>query len=444
MQRARSPGGPAVIGAIGRRRPDNELAAGSRCRKRARWCAVRPLVVAAPGAAHFRRTVTAVALGVSLVQSAGAARAVAQDSVQTAPRHRRSTIYAIAGAVLGGVAGVLFSKAGGSPGHGGCGVPCFSIASAAAGGGIGYLIGRQSDRRYALRYRGGIGPLDIRTLTAPLGAAPTAIAVAAGDVAVAGSAGVQLFNSDSGLRLQAVRAGGLHRITHVALAPESGWLVAGSPSGLYLFPPGRGPGALAHEGDVSAVAAASTRAFVALPGELGVVPLSLAEDTLVSLRGTPVSSAVSDLQWDAARALLWAVTDRDLLAFRATGDSLVRVGGAALGGAGLRLALSGDTVAVALGTGGVRLFDAHDPAAPVPILSWTHARFAYDVALDGGRLFIAAGPEGVFVIELRARAPRALGVARGLGFVTALASDRGYTYILDRRTNSLRRILSRF
>jgi len=35
-------------------------------------------------------------------------------------------------------------------------------------------------------------------------------------------------------------------------------------------------------------------------------------------------------------------------------------------------------------------------------------------------------------------------VARGLGFATALASDRGYTYILDRRTNSLRRILSRF
>jgi len=388
--------------------------------------------------------VMTAALGVSLVQGAAASRAVAQDSVQTAPRHKRSTIYAIAGAVLGGLAGVLFSQAGGSSGHSGCGIPCFSWASAAAGGGVGYLIGRQSDRRYALRYRGGIGPLDIRSLAAPLAGAPTAIAVVAGDVAVAGNAGVQLFNSDSGLRVEALRASGLHGITHVALAPESRWLVVGSPSGLYLFPPARGPGALALEGDVSAVAAASTRAFVALPGELGVVPLSLAEDTLVSLRGTPLSSAASDLAWDPARALLWAVTDRDLLAFRATGDSLVRVGGAALAGAGLHLAISGDTVAVALGTGGVRLYDTHDPAAPVPILSWTHARFAYDVALDAGRLFIAAGPEGVFVIELRAGEPRALGVARGLGFATALASDRGYTYILDRRTNSLRRILSRF
>lgn len=444
MQHATSPDGRVVIGAIGRRRPDNELAAGRRCRKRARWCAARPVVVPAPRAWRFRRTVTAVALGISLVQGVVSSRAVAQDSVQAAPRHKRSSIYAIAGAVLGGLAGVLFSKAGGSSGHGGCGIPCFSIASAAAGGGIGYLIGRQSDRRYALQYRGGIGPLDITSLTVPLAAVPTAIAAAAGDVAVAGSAGVQLFNSDSGLRVQAVRASGLHGITHVALAPESGWLVAGSPSGLYLFPPGRGPGTVAHEGDVSAVAAASTRAFVALPGELAVVPLSLAEDTLLSLRGTPLSSAASDLAWDPARALLWAVTDQELLAFRAAGDSLVRVGGAALGGAGLHLALSGDTVAVALGTGGVRLFETKDPAAPVPILSWTHARFAYDVALDAGRLFVAAGPEGVFVIELRAGEPRALGVARGLGFATALASDRGYTYILDRRTNSLRRILSRF
>lgn len=386
----------------------------------------------------------AAALGASLVQGAAASRAVAQDSVQTASRHTRSTIYAIAGAVLGGLAGVLFSKSGGSSGHGACGIPCLSIASAAVGGGVGFLIGRQSDRRYALRYRGGIGPIDIRSLAAPLMGAPTAVAVAGGDVAVGGSAGVQMFDSDSGLRPEALRAGGLHGIAHVALAPESGWLVVGSPSGLYLFPPGRGPGALAREGDVRAVVAAATRAFVALPGELGVVPLSLAEDTLVSWRGTPLVSSASDLAWDPARGLLWAVTDEDLVAFRATGDSLVRVGSTALGGAGLRLALSGDTVAVALGTGGVRLFDTHDPAAPVQLMSWTHARFAYDVSLDADRLFVAAGPEGVFVIDLRAPAPRALGVARGLGFATALASDRGYTYILDRRTNSLRRILSHF
>src|SRR6185437_12903800 len=145
------------------RTPRNELAAGSRCRKRARWFAMRSLVVPAARIGRVRRMVMTAALGVSLVQGAAASRAVAQDSVQTAPRHKRSTIYAIAGAVLGGLAVVLFSQAGGSSGHSGCGIPCFSWASAAAGGGVGYLIGRQSDRRYALRYRGGIGPLDIRS-----------------------------------------------------------------------------------------------------------------------------------------------------------------------------------------------------------------------------------------------------------------------------------------
>src|SRR6185437_15511400 len=219
-----------VIRLIGHARLSIALAAGTRCRKRARWFAMRSLVVPAARIGRVRRMVMTAALGVSLVQGAAASRAVAQDSVQTAPRHKRSTIYAIAGAVLGGLAGVLFSQAGGSSGHSGCGIPCFSWASAAAGGGVGYLIGRQSDRRYALRYRGGIGPLDIRSLAAPLAGAPTAIAVVAGDVAVAGNAGVQLFNSDSGLRVEALRASGLHGITHVALAPESGWLVVGSPS----------------------------------------------------------------------------------------------------------------------------------------------------------------------------------------------------------------------
>jgi hypothetical protein len=40
--------------------------------------------------------------------------------------------------------------------------------------------------------------------------------------------------------------------------------------------------------------------------------------------------------------------------------------------------------------------------------------------------------------------PQPLGLARGLGFASALVSRGGHTYILDRRTNSLRRIDSDF
>jgi hypothetical protein len=39
---------------------------------------------------------------------------------------------------------------------------------------------------------------------------------------------------------------------------------------------------------------------------------------------------------------------------------------------------------------------------------------------------------------------RTLGLARSLGFATAIESLGGYTYILDRRTNSVRRIESMF
>ncbi len=68
----------------------------------------------------------------------------------------------------------------------------------------------------------------------------------------------------------------------------------------------------------------------------------------------------------------------------------------------------------------------------------------YDVSIDQGRVFAAAGPEGVYVLTLTSGKPVALGLARGLGFASALESRGGYTYILDQRTNSLHRIDSDF
>ncbi len=115
-----------------------------------------------------------------------------------------------------------------------------------------------------------------------------------------------------------------------------------------------------------------------------------------------------------------------------------------LTGAGRALAITHDTAIVALGERGIQLFDTSDPAAPRPLESWTIAHFAYDVSVDKGRLFVAAGPEGVYVLELQGGELRTLGLARSLGFASALASHDGYTYILDRRSNTLRRIPSDF
>jgi hypothetical protein len=64
----------------------------------------------------------------------------------------------------------------------------------------------------------------------------------------------------------------------------------------------------------------------------------------------------------------------------------------------------------------------------------------YDASWAGSRLYAGAGPEGVFVIDAATLPPRTVGLAFDLGFVAALLSRDGHTYILDRRTASVRRI----
>jgi hypothetical protein len=367
----------------------------------------------------------------------------AQDTA--APPHRtpRRKILAIVGGIAGGLLGFGITRTASGGSKGGCaGIPCLVIGSTAAGAALGYLIGRDYDRTYMERYRG-VAPLHISSTAADLEGEPVALAVADSTVAVAGSAGVLFFGSTAGdLRDEARRAGGLRGISVVALAPHTEWLAVGSPVGLYLFPPHTGPGALMREGDVGAVTATSTMAYAAMGDRLVAVPLS--SDTAQGWTSHPLGSPARDLAVDSARALLWAVTDRDLASYRISGDSLTRLGAAPLGAAGRRLALANDTIAVALGEQGVRLFDVTDPAAPRPLMSWSVAHFVYDVSIDRGRIFAAAGPEGVYVLVVRAGALHSLGLARSLGFASALASQGGYTYILDRRTNSLRRIRSDF
>jgi hypothetical protein len=156
--------------------------------------------------------------------------------------------------------------------------------------------------------------------------------------------------------------------------------------------------------------------------------------------GTPARA----LQLDSAGAVLWAATDAQLVGFTISGDSLTRAGEAPLDAPARGMAVASRRAAVALGEAGVRLFDVTDPGAPHLLWSWTRARFAYDVSLDGSRMFVAAGPEGVYVVDVSGAKPRTIGLARSLGFASAITSLGGYTYILDRRANALRRIRSDF
>lgn len=357
-------------------------------------------------------------------------------------RTSRTKIFTIAGAVLGSLAGLVVRSGGASKGGHGClGVPCVVIGATAIGAGIGFAIGHESDRTYNSRFRG-VVPLRLSSVNADLEGDP--VALTAGDdlVAVGGSIGVELFQESGPMTGASLRARGLNGIMVVALARPSGWLAVGSPSGLYMFPPATGAGALVRPGDVAAIVGGTGHVYVGVDDRIEIAPL--ADDTSRTWPGITVTSPVHALGIDSARSLLWATTDRDLIAYRMDGDSLVRVGAAPLESVGLRLAQSGDTIAVALGERGVRVFDVSDPAAPRVVASWTIAHFAYDVAISKQRLFVAAGPEGVYVLDLSTSPIHTIGLARGMGFATALASRGGYTYILDRRNVVLRRILSDF
>ncbi len=377
----------------------------------------------------------------SVLQPLAATPVFAQEAGHPAHRTSRSLIFTVIGAVVGGAVGLAVSKGSGSSGRHGClGVPCVFAGSVVIGAGVGFALGHGMDRTYYSRYRG-VAPIRLASVDAALEGVPTSLTAGDSAVAVGGSNGVEVFGADA-MQTGVLRARGLNGVSAVALAPPSGWLAVGSPAGLYMFPPHEGPGALVRVGDVAAIAGGAKHVYVAVNDRIEIAPL--ANDSTATWPGTTVQSPVHALAVDSARSLLWATTDRGLIAFRPDGDSLVRVGSTPLDAVGLRMAFAHDTIAVALGERGVRLFDVSDPAAPRAVASWTIAHFVYDVAIDEERLFVAAGPEGVYVIDLSTSPMRTIGLARSMGFATALASRRGYTYILDRRGVVLRRVLSDF
>ncbi len=255
--------------------------------------------------------------------------------------------------------------------------------------------------------------------------------------------GVQLFtNGGNGFRTGARRATGVRGIEAIAIAPAPHALAIGAPTGLYMYPPASGPGVLVREGRATAVAAMRERMYVAVGERVESVPVFA--DSARGWPGVDVGRAVSVIVAEPGRALLWALTDSTLLALRPVGDSLELLSSTPLGGPARRVAVDGDRLAVALGEGGARTFDTSDPAAPKETARWAGARYVYDVSFAGQRLFVAAGVEGVYVVSTAGVRLTTLGLARELGFATALESRDGFTFLIDRSTNSLRRFPSEF
>jgi len=385
-----------------------------------RWTALTliPLVLAAsPAAIHAQLVGDTVAAG------------------KVAHPHPRALVLGIVGTVVGGLAAFGFTK-----GSGGGRSPGTIALGAAAGGLAGFFVGRQLDERRAIAFHG-IPQLKIPNVGVELEGEPSVLALRDSVAAVGGSLGVQLFaDIDSRLVLVSQRAAGLHGVDALDIAPTSGWLAIGSRAGLYLYPPARGPGVLVRRASVNALAASENRVFVALDNRVESVPVKT--DSVREYPGLTLDAPIRDLLVEEARSVLWASTDHSLVSLRITGDSLATLGSAPLGGSGLRLTIQKSLAAVAMGEKGVAFYDISDPAQPRLKTVWTAAHFAYDVSIDGERLYVAAGPEGVYLVDLSGAAPRTIGLARSLGFAAAIVSGDGHTFILDRRTNELRRIVS--
>ena len=376
---------------------------------------------------------------------AGSIAGVAQQPKKPDPAQRtpRSLIFAALGAATGAaVSGVYAFTENDNSSPGNCTTgSCVLTVASVSGLLVGFMIGREFDNLHALRYRGGV-PLYPKGDAIALGTEPFAMAIRDTLIAVGSRNGVQIISNGASLKLAEKRASAIRGIAALDLIPGVGAIVLGSPSGFYLYPPRTGPGMLLREGETSALISSPERVYFATGTRIESAPFSA--DTLREWPGIEVGARVLSMTFDDSRGLLWAATDTLLLSYRPAGDSLVAVGSTRLPGRARNLAIAANMLSVAMGEAGVVLYDVSDPAQPRERGRWSKARFVYSSSIAGDRVFAAAGLDGVYVLTVTPTGLDTFGLARELGFATLLTSRGAYTFLVDRATNSLRRIPSNF
>lgn len=385
----------------------------------------------------MRRTLLVLAAIALLHADVAAAQARRQG------RFPRKWLAAGIGMAIGGTAALIYAASRNPDLRDTCSSSkCVATVSIAAGFISGFLIGREFDQLYNLRYRHA-PPLTLRGQAMPLSVVPNDISSRGGAVAAAGEGGVEVVMAGPRLERGDVRARGLRGVIAALPDPLDNHLFVSTGHGLYGFAltGERLAGNLLVAGEVSAVAVRNGRAALVHDGT--VKSARLEGDTLVAVSAPrSFQSRATDVAWDAERPVVWILTETALVALAAgdtaLGDSL---GALPLPGTGRRLVVRGTTIAVAASEGGILLVDATNPLAPRQTAAWSQARFAYDVALGPSAVYLAAGPEGLYVLDPNADgslSPR--GLARGLGFVAALDTDGDNLYLLDRTGGLLRRI----
>jgi len=353
---------------------------------------------------------------------------------------QRRWTYAAGGVAIGLALTAIYSSGNYSRSLGWCsGVSCVGITTTIAGGFVGYLIGHDEDVKFRTRYQVA-PPIDMPSRTQLLRTRATGLEVGGPLVAVSGDDGVELVSAQPRLEYLGHRARGLRDVQDVALPADSAQFLVGTSTGLYLFAvAGDAAGRRALDGQVSTVAVRGTRVAVTTGGMLRIGTVTgdsvrWHTDTLA------LTGRVADARW-WDDSTLWLLADRQLTSYRVRADSAATpLASVDLDGPARRLTIRDTLAAVAAGAAGVYLVRVNDPTLPRVLAHWTEPRFAYDVALWGGNVYVAAGPEGLYVLRAGLGRLEAIGLARSAGFVAALAVGTDALYALDRTGGVLRRI----
>ncbi|KPK81939.1 MAG: hypothetical protein AMS25_04325 [Gemmatimonas sp. SM23_52] len=368
------------------------------------------------------RRLLALALAVAIL--AGPTTAEAQ-----ALKKNRRWLFAVGAALAVGVPAYSFNE--GNTINSVCtSRQCVGIVAGIMGGAVGYLIGWELDSRYSRRMAAGPS-LEYEFQNVPLGLVPDRMAGFAGGAAVIGLGGARVVLRD-GTVLS--RGSGVRGIEDSAVLPDLDLLVLSTFSNLIGFPleDDSAQGQVVDEHGGSTLEVIDNHLAVAGADSLRLLQVQRQDEdiSLARISAFEQTDFVTDITFSDFGRVGWVLAADRLCSFT---PSLEKLGEVALPAAGRSVRAAGRRLAVAAGTRGVFLLDATDPRAPRVVSEYTGVRFAYAADLAGDLLYVAAGPEGMAVVDVSGSEPRVVGVAREVRFVTDVVVDgSGAVWILDR------------
>ena len=339
--------------------------------------------------------------------------ALAQDKYVS----NRRWIYAVVGGVVVGGAAATVSNSS-------------EVAAGLIGAGVGFLIGRDVDKMNARRYAAGPSiKYDYKNFS--LGMVPDRMTSFPGGAAVVGLGGAKIVMKDGSI---ASRAVGVRGIEDVALLPSSDLLVLSTASSLIAYPAGdaSAKGQVIDDRGGGSMAALQNQLAVAGRDSLRVLDVKTdGEDVSTeTVASEETFEFIVDMAYDPFHRITWVLTEDVLSGY--TSD-LRKVAEVTIPAPGRTVRARGSQLVVAAGASGVYVLDAANASTPRVVKHFTGVRFAYAADLDGSLLYVAAGDEGVPIVDITGSEPRVVGVARQVSFASdVVVAGESEVWILDR------------